>query len=76
VNLQFALDWVQVIVVNKYYRGLRFVTLRAICFKRGVSGILKQKIGRIVLKSISLLILFEIKRNFQNSGRNNLCFYL
>ena len=57
--------------MNKYYWGLRFVTLRAICFTCGMSGKLKQELGSFVLRSLSLLILFGIKRNFRKSRRNH-----
>jgi len=50
VNLRFALGSVQAVAVNKYYWGLGCVTLRAICFKCGVSG------GRTVRSEILKLI--------------------
>jgi hypothetical protein len=63
VNLRFALGSVQALAVTKYYWGLQFVSLRASCFKYGMSGKLKQEVGRLVLRSLRLLILFGIKRS-------------
>jgi hypothetical protein len=63
VNLRFALGLVQALAMNKYYWDLQFVTLRVICFKCGMSGKLKQEVGRFVLRSLGLRILFGINRN-------------
>jgi len=60
VNLRFAVGSVKALAVNKYYWGLQFVTLRAICFKCGMSRKLKQEVGLFVLRSLRLLILFGI----------------